>query len=326
MRSYVDSAGSDSTAAVVAFLATATTIYQYDLFWMRYFWSGGAALTSFKDIFLSLGSTALSITNVQSGPSGQLTNVSAVYLPAIMDRGDFEYDISLDAKTTEIRWYLDDSDVLPSYSPLDIKTAIHYGYLDGSYVWMHRAIFDNDPRLGGVLLGTTPMWRGIMRGGTLDQGVAKFTVSNFMEIFQDTQIPTQLIQPGARIPPFMPAGSPNITVLTGYNSATSTPLDLHFTGPALANGFLRDYYMSNTGAVVSGTTPVLFGNGLPQPWFFALRDNITSGGTLHVYPYEPIYPVNMIPSTAFAFGQFPVQAVAGFANGFPYVPAPEIGV
>lgn len=214
------------------------------------------------------------------------------------------------------------------------------GMFDECPVNIHRAFFNGDPKKGGTLLGTTLMFRGFVRQSETAQDHVKLTLTSLLDLFQEIQIPTQLIQPGNRTTPYVPAG---ITyTINNMDAVNSTPTVLRFNNSLPsppADHALQDAYMI-TGAVTTFTPQ----NGQPQPPFLRIRDNVTTGGVLYIYLYEPtVIPLDKLANewvmsdhisgtgwtkqaaTIAILTQLPTSNSYG-APGFPSVPLPEIGI
>lgn len=196
------------------------------------------------------------------------------------------------------------------------------GMFDECNVNLYRAYFNGDPKQGGSLLGTSLMFRGFIRESEAAQSYVKLTLSSLLDLFQEVQVPTQLVQPGNRTTPYVPSGI-SYTV-NGLNTSLSTQSTLAFnnTLPSPpADHALEDAYLLTGGQ--TSWTPV---NNTPPPVFLRIRDNVTTGGVLYVYLYEPtIIPITNLGSTIAILLQKPLSNSYG-APGFPSVPPPEIGI
>lgn len=347
MRYVFDSAGNNVTVNVQAALISSKILPIADLYWFQYVNPNdpnNGALVKITNTFMTSAPYPVSIGKLQSqpGPLGT-TTVNATYLPARIQRSEFVYEVGLSDQSCDVTWYTDDSSIFPagagrSNINFGFKWALMAGYMDACPMWIHKAFFT--PGVGvnspATLLGTTLMWRGFVRDIKADRGQVTISLASLMHIFQSTQVPTQTIQPGSRIPPFYQGNvflfGGSITGATPQSTSTPTDLQFVFSGGGYpVDHSLRDaYFTSHQQPPPNGFTPQ--SNG-PQPPVFRIRDNILSGGILHVYPYEPINPVTLVcvpnnsPQFLEIFTQTAIDVGSGaFAIGFPYVPPPEFSI
>lgn len=332
-RRYYDGTGVDNTTTVVSFIqggGVNETLVQADTFWFQYINPSVNSLTP-TSLFMTSAPFPIKVPNLQvtAGPAGVKT-VNANFLPSRISRANLEYAVGFQDQAIDITWFVDDTIHFGSLG-WGFKWALVSGYFDEYPWWIHRAIFTDIPSNGGVLLGTTLMFRGFVRGIKTDRSQVIITLGSLMDIFQQTQVPTQVIQPGSRLPPFFPAG--NASVIGGSLGAHfdigSTPMDLQFSGGGgSADHALRDAFLTS----VNNPPPVwkTAQSGSPFAPIFKIRDNITIAGVLHIYPYEPINPLTLIGSPGASgftniYFQSPIGLAGAIAAGFPYVPPPETG-
>jgi hypothetical protein len=346
MRYVFDTNGNNVTANVQATILSATVLPLADLFTLQYVHPTGAGIVGvdfhYNNLYMTSAPFPIAVNKLQktSGPNGVAT-VNAVYQPARISRGAFEYAIGFEDTTCDVTWFIDDSFIFGHVGFTDVpwgwKYALLQGYFDEYPMWIHRAIFapPTTPNGAPVLLGTTLMWRGFIRDVKADRGKVVITLASLMHVFQNVQIPTQTIQPGDRRPPYFPANIfiagdnvPGVAVL-----GTSTPTELQVLRYSVPDHHLRDSYLSN---IQSPGHPYVYvaTNGEPQPYVFRIRDNVTNNtpqpNTLHIYPYEPINPYTMglfnpgnLNDTTLVI-YYPISPDTAGANGFPYVPPPEV--
>jgi len=345
MRTVYDINGNDVTTSVSAAMFSSTVMPICDLYWFRYIdpkHSSIASVIHYTDLFMTSGPFPVGVNKVQqlAGPSG-LATINATFIPARIKRAALNYEIGLKDQSVDVTWYIDDSKTLTSVA-WGFKWAFLSGYFDESPIWIYKAIFSPPatPNAQPIFLGTTLMWRGFVRDVQADRGQVVLTVGSLMHLFQNTQIPTQTIQPGNRLPPYLPTGPGGNTIghpLSGvvvFSTSTPTDIQLDFStlgGSLIPDHAWRDWYFT----VINNVPPNLFAasstSGSPQPQLFRIRDNLTtnspSTNTLHIYPYEPINPVLLVaaPDNASHFITiYPPQSLTGGAPGFPYTPPPEI--
>lgn len=325
MRTVYDpTSGSDvSSSAQTLFLAGGSIVLA-DLFWFQYIDPSANTLTP-VNLFMAGSPYPVKVGKLQvaAGPSGVQT-VNATYLPSRIKRAAFNYEVGFQDQTCDVTWDVNDAINFGSFS-WGFKHALLAGYFDEYPFWIHQAIFSAP----GVLLGTTLKWRGFIRDVKADRSTVTITLASLMDIFQQTQIPTQTIQPGSRIPPFFPAGNPS--VIGGSLGAPiligSTPMDIQFATATIADHALRDAFFT----AINEPPPAwkTAQSGQPFAPVFRIRDNITISGTLHVYPYEPIDPVSMLGGGSGytnVYFQSDMGTTGAVAPGFPDVPPPETGI
>lgn len=338
MRRYYDNSGADVTSAAIAFIqggGVNNTLVEAELFWLEFINPSINSLTP-TDLCLTSAPFPVAVDNLQvtAGPNGVQTVNHSYQTTKSIARGDFSYEVGFADQTVDVTWAVDNAIHFGSFS-WGFKWALIAGYFDEYPFYIHRAIFTNSPSNGGTLLGTTLMWRGFIRGVTATKDGVVINVTSLLDVFQQVQVPVQTIQPGSRMPPFFPAGSPGVIggSLGGSFSSFSTPTDIQFNtlaGPfaPIADHALRDAYFTS----VNEPPPVWKSaeSGAPFAPQFRIRDNYTDiSGILHIYPYEPINPVSLLGGFGTTYiniyYQTTVGVTGGVAPGFPYVPPPETG-
>jgi hypothetical protein len=190
---------------------------------------------------------------------------------------------------------------------------------------MHRAIFTDWPRNGGTFLGTTLMFRGYVAGAKATADSLEITIDSLMQVFQDTQIPAQTIQPNGRGAQFIP----NQAAPFGGDFIDATPLTaLSFevqTGEAVTANSLTDCWFSfvpRNGYFGGLGYFSEYAPGIPLAPAWRIRGNTAAGNPSAnhciIYSYEPYVLGN---------GQWVNVLGQGALNeapsGFPNVPRPE---
>lgn len=233
-------------------------------------------------------------------------------------------------------WVSGYGNVAQPYYPT-LQQAFSAGMFDECNVNLYRAFFNGDPKQGGSLLGTTLMFRGFVREAESAQDHVKLSLASLLDLFQEVQLPTQIVQPGNRTTPYVPSGvSYSVNTIDLVNS---TPSVLRFSaGSSVPDHALQDGYL-RTGGPNSYTSPTSWTpvNNQPPPVFLRIRDNATISGVLYIYLYEPtVIPIANIGRGYGDRGQVvnigvdlllqnPLSNSYG-APGFPSVPPPEIGI
>ena len=267
---------------------------------------------------------------------GNLNANGLTFLPDTIQRSKLTYGIGFQASPLELVWAIDETKNYGYYlgSPpalttfnqatyppnLTMKQAFLMEAFDRCPFWLYRAIFYPDfPTKGGSFVGTTLMFRGYIRNAVGSKESLRLTVDSLMQVFQDTQVPTQTIQPNSRSPWYVP--NPEPAFGGDFNSASPTG-PTSFTVATAENvtaGALTDCWVTfcpNAG-VFSGFTP-----GYPVPPVWRIRYNTAaSGGSVTIYTYKPYIMGN--GTYVNVLGQ---AALNAGVPGFPYVPKPEASV
>lgn len=260
------------------------------------------------------------------------------FLPEVIQISSaLEYKVGFEDHSVDVTWFINDTldyqgnsgnsltSVL-SPSGLTLKQALLMGSFNECPFWIHQAIFSGDPRRGGTFLGTVLMFRGFIRKVTSSRNAVVLSLASLMDVFQQSQIPSQILTPNCRAIPFLPAAGGTFaghwTGVQTINSPTSVTFNIG-SSVTIAEDVLRDYYIGFTSNVGAGVLP--WGTATPPAPFWRVRGNADNGGpstTVTVYFYEPpIIP--QIPS------DIPVMAQtsnSGNPPGFTHVPPPEYGI
>ena len=318
MRTVYSSSGANVTTSVQSFLqtvqATAGALYLADLYTINMANPWGAAGANGYYCYTS-ADVPISVGTVQIGPN-QLITLNQTWLPNVIERGNLEYSVGLNVTNFEMRWFPDDTLLIPGNAHYTWKEAALSGLLDGCTLFLHRAYFQATAgSVPGALLGTTLMWKGLIQEVEVKAEYIKLSAPSMMQALHDVQVPSQVVQAGHRLAPYSPAGP--TTTIGGLNAGASTPFDLHFSSSAadhaLQGGFLTPF----TGSPSSGVS---------RPSGVRIVDNFTNGGTMHVFVSDPVDPT-ALPSTCKVYLPEDISTTATTgALGFPSVPPPEAAV
>jgi len=319
MRTVYDGTGADVTSFAFSYMKSKRSLMLADLFWIQtnVFWGNQTGDDPAYNFFMTNGSFPIKVGTLQTAPD-VLVALGATYTPSKdpIVRGDFNYKVGLEADSVDVTWYLKNTTLLPNQGlvpPPSIKNAFAWGYFTDALMYIHRAIWD--PSTG--LVGTMLMWRGPIRSATIDREKVVMKVTSPMDLFQDVQVPTQLVQPNSRTMPYI---TPFPTYQPSGPQVGSTSTDLIFTTAAVADHALRDGYMMAAGTLIA-TAPK---NNLPPQIMYRIRDNVTLGGTnLHIFPYEPVAPEMVMGVGINIWLQ---RAQTAGAPGFGSVPPPEMSI
>lgn len=311
MRTIYSSSGSNVTTSAQAYLQTLTgTLQVYDLYTiaMSNPWSSSAV----SYYCYTSADFPITISTVQTGPN-QLTAINNTWIQNAIERGNLEYSIGLNVTSFEWTWYPDDTILIPGNSHYTWKKAALSGLLDGCTFFLHRALCQPGANNFPVLIGTALMWKGLIQEVEVKAEYIKMTVPSMMQAFQDVQVPTQVVQPGQRIAPYLPTGAATASI-GGLNAAASTPFDLHFA-PGFADHALRDGFLTTfTGSPASSTS---------RPSGVRILDTINSGGVFHVFVADPVDPFAIpLPCKVYLPENIGSTLIPG-AAGFPHIPPPE---
>lgn len=348
MRSIYDSiTGNDVTSTVQAELLAGRTFFTRYLFRFQVlgFWFTNGqnnfvdfAFTTDFPIFVNKYQVG-AVGAVQIGPysGGVLQNTGITFLPDQFDlTGALDYSIGFEDHPAEVTWYIDDTknytgtsssalNAVTSPSGLTMKQAMIMGAFNEVPFWIHQALFSGDPTKGGTFLGTVLMFRGYIRKVVPTKNSLILSIASLMDVFQQTQIPTQTFTPNCRAVPFLPAAGGTYAGHWSSVATITSPTQITFNiGATLSipEDALRDYYIGFTSNVGGGVLP--WGTGVPPAPFFRIRGNVATNtsSTVTCYFYEPpIVPAT--PSDIPVMGQASQSALP---HGFPYIPPPEYSV
>jgi hypothetical protein len=276
--------------------------------------------------------------------NGVANDDGLVFSPEVVPRNPLIFEVGFKANSLVVNWMADDSKEYGfwiagngynsggSYNQfsaavwpddLTLKQAFLLGAFDRNPFFLHRAIFADDfPTRGGSFVGTTLMFRGYVAGARATAESLELTVDSLMQVFLDTQVPAQTIQPNGRGALFIPnqaapfGGDFGNATPTGALSLTCSTSE-SVTANALADCWIsfcpRNGFFGGNGYFSS------YSPGIPLAPAWRIRGNTAaSGGSVTIYTYEPYIEGN---------GTFVNVLGQGALNeappGFPYVPRPE---
>ena len=348
MRTIYDpTSGNNVTASVQSTLLAGRTFFTRYLFRFQVlgFWFTNATnnfvdfcFTTDFPIFVNkyqIGATGTGQLGSYSG--GVLQTNGDTFLPDQFDiTGSLDYSIGFEDHPAEVTWYIDDTkdyagnsgyylSGVASPAGLTMKQAMIMGAFNEAPFWIHQALYTSDPTKGGTFVGTVLMFRGFIRKVTPTKNSLILSISSLMDIFQQTQVPTQTFTPNCRAVPFLPAVGGTYAGHWSSVTTIASPTQIVFntgTSQSIPEDALKDYYVAFTSDVSMGVLP--WGTGTPPAPFWRIRGNVasTNSTAVTVYFYEPPI-VPMSPS------DIPVMSQAsqtGQPPGFPYIPPPEYTV
>lgn len=349
MRSIYDPiTGGDVTSTVHSLLRNSKTFVTFTLFRFQcmIFWDynpyGNLGDFVFTDapfpIFVQkyqVGANASSVTDLGYYHNGTLTPAGAIFLSDTMECQQLEYDIGFKDHPVQITWPIDDSVAYGVWvgsfvgehetflngatSPvnLTLKRALMLGAFREAPFWIHSAIFSDFPSNGGSFLGTTLMHRGVIRKATANRSNIKLEIASLMDVFQQTQIPTQTLTPNNRALPYIPVAASPYGGDFGFVSATNEQTILFSTAETIAQDALRDSWMMFQTTPASGTG--YFTGRVSAPGWKIAGNEASTGSQVTVYFAAP--PV--IGGFPVLINVFTQLGTSGGAVGFPYIPPPE---
>lgn len=343
---YDPISGADVTTTVRTTLTTTRTLFIRWLFRFQcqLFWDSNTVGTlvdfAFTDdfpIFINKYQTQ-SIGAAQLGTyTGRaITTPNGVtFVPEPMEIDKLDYGIGFEDHPVDVTWYIDDSKqynaantssgVYLALSPqnLTMKQAMCMGAFNEAPFWIHQAIYSDDPSRGGTFLGTTLMFRGYIRKVTPTKNSLVLSLASLMDVFQQVQLPPQIIMPNSRAVPFYPAAGGTYAGVWFSLITVISPTVIQFqrfaaSPAAVPQSGLRDYWFNFT--TTTGTNPWQ-SSFVPGPSWRVQDNDVSSGNTVVVYFYEP--PV--IPGTVGGINVYGQLSLTSVSNppGFPYVPPPE---
>ncbi len=183
MRSFLDGNGSDSTAAVQAYLAAHRQLSFADLYIIN---------TAPQYAGQYLGQTF----RFTDYPSPLQWNYKGTFKTAVISRGEVESKIGLDAATLDVTWSPQTSDVLATDSSgkvlLTALQGFGAGVFDNGVLEVWRCLMPT-PRDCNAF-GACCMFAGRIGNINPDRLAAKITVVSRLELL-NVQVPTNVIEP-----------------------------------------------------------------------------------------------------------------------------------
>lgn len=256
------------------------------------------------------------------------------FYPEALYVNKLSYGVGFEDKPAEINWNIKDStsygavgntagaftypENSASPSNLTLKQALAMGIFTENPFWIHQAIFSDFPCNGGSFLGTTLMFRGYIRTVTASRSKLTIQLASLMDVFQQVQVPTQVITPNNRALPYIPAATSaygvdfSAAVINGPQSISFT------TAETIPENAMQDAWMTWVPATFA-SNPVYLNNTPPAIAFRIQGNTATSGGSVTVYFYEPI----QVPIGSTLYNFYSQLNTQGGNQGFLYLPPPE---
>ncbi len=297
MRTFLDGSGSDSTAAVQAYLAAHRELHLADLYIVK-------TAPNYDGYYM--GRTFL-LTDYSSP---LLWSYKGTFVTGNISRNEVESKIGLEADKLEVIWSPQDSDILaddggtPATTLLTVLQGFGCGIFDNGTLEVWRCLM---PTIGDCdTLGACLMFSGRIGDIEPDRLKAKLTVNSRLELLNQ-QVPTNLIEPTNILAQYMtgqmPAGAP-----IGFTVVAGTVLTKVYADgtPTMPDGTYDGGYIVFTAEKLGGT-------------YRRVRAQTVESGHHAFYLYEPLPFLPQVGDNLEAY--IPIAADSG-KTGFPYVPSP----
>jgi hypothetical protein len=309
MRSFTAGNGSDSTAAVKTYLSSHRQLHLTDLYVI-------STAPNYQSFYL--GQTFY-LTNY---PSSLVWTFRGTFKTAVIDRGEVESKIGLEADQLEVTWAPRDTDILATdgigNTLLTALGGFGSGVFDNGTLEVWRCVM---PTIGDCnTLGACLMFSGRIGNIEPDRLKVKITVVSRLEVLNQ-MVPTNLIEPTNIIAQYttgqvLKNGPSTFTLVSG---TTSSVLVADPVAPPGGYSPQNDTWDSGYVSMLApGKTGGSF-RGIQQQLY---------NGTHHVfYLYDPLPFAPLAGDTFSAFIPVPrdLQGATTQSSdyaGFPYVPQP----
>lgn len=256
------------------------------------------------------------------------------FLPTVIKRDTITSKIGFDSQSTKITWS-------PKYNSAYVKQIAGgspYQLANNHYYdnWPVRIWRCYMPTAGDAhTYGASMLWGGKVADTTVERGAITFDVDDGLDILGQ-QVPNnvvELLNTGASytgatpptgyttIPQYMTAAGSSTNVILGQQVAPNA-------GSTLDTNAVRGGFLIFNGGDDGGTPPIKL--TLPGYWS-SIQQNVkdTVGGTDYdqfilnaPLPWPPTPGLD----TFYVSGSAPINQTDGDYQGFPYLPAPELGV
>lgn len=308
MRAFISGSGSDSTAAVQAYLAAHRALHMADLYVI-------STAPSFQGQYL--GQTFL----LTDYPSSLVWGHRGTFLPAVIERGQVQSKIGLAVDTLSVTWSPQDSDVLATDGSgntlLSAIAGLGAGVFDNGTVEVWRCVM---PTIGDAnTLGACLLFSGRIGNIEPDRLKALMTVMSRLEVLNE-MVPTNLVEPTNIIAQYTTGQVLNGGPASFALVAGSTAQILYADPVSAPGGYTPTNDLWTDGYVVMSSPGKLGGT------YRSVRSQIY--GSHHVfYLYEPLPFAPQVGDTFAAFVFVPPDQDGAGTQGsdfeaFPYVPSP----
>lgn len=311
MRTFTDGNGNDSTAAVLAYLATANKLALADLY----------LIGEMED------PNAVFLTNYD----GDLAwPVWGTFKRAAINRGKVTSQVGLQVDSMEVTW----SPPLTAFGA-SISTANPYqkaqlGFYDNWRLRVWRSVM---PTLGDAnTYGACEWFGGWINDTEIGRGYIKFTVASFLSAINQ-KVPPNVIEGSNAFAsysgafPSAPDGETKIPTFTVVAPSNTNVILGQCTGPNPGsiygnNRFIRGYLQFTSGSLKGFWSPI------------AANSNYNAGGGIHYNQFQTFaqFPWAPDPGDTFYASLQPALDLAGAQaagetfQGFPYVPNPAAAI
>jgi hypothetical protein len=303
MRTVIGGNGSDTTAAVLAYLAANNSFRLANLY----------LIGNPED------PNAIWLTDYDSP---LLYSCWGMFRPGVITRGQVTSEFGLDVQSLDLTWSPEATSIgmsIPTANPFQLAQM---GFYDN---WPVRVWTVYMPTPGDAnTLGASELFGGrIAKSSTNAAGII-FTVNSFLDVVNE-YVPANVVevlntlaayagatppQGFSTIPQFSVAAGPSITEING--ACTTDPGQV-FDANAFQGGFL--VFNSGPGATLAGVWSAIQGN---------IRVTIAGTDYNQFNLYQPLpWPPTPGVDTFYVSAASPINKADGSYYGFPFVPAPE---
>jgi hypothetical protein len=313
VRKFTGGDGSDTTSAVIAYLAANRQLILADLY----------LIGELED------PSAVWLTNWDSPLSWPAWGT---FKPAAVKRGQVTSQIGLKVDSLDVTW----SPKLTAFGT-SVATANPYqlaqtGFYDNKTVRLWRCVM---PTPGDAnTFGATPWFGGRVADTEISRGSIKFTVNSFLDVVNQ-KIPPNVIEASNLLAEY----SGNVPVLADVETTIPT---FTVVAPSNANVILGQclgphsgkIYDTNKFANPTGFMVFLKGSSLAGYWSpIASNSNYDAGGGTHYNQFQVFGSFPFAPSPGDDFyvstqlpNDFATASSLGVFQGFPFVPDPLTAV
>jgi hypothetical protein len=322
VRAFIDGSGSDSSAAVRAYLAAHRQLEIADLYVIN---------TAPNYVGHYLAKTFL-LTDFASPLKW---THKGTFSPAVISRGEVESKIGLEADTLDITWSPLDTDILatggsPSVTLLTALQGFGSGVFDNGTIEVWRCLMPlpgesvGSPAITAKLGNCDVFGACMMFGGRIgniepDRQNVKITVVSRIDTL-NTQVPTNLIEPTNILAQYVtgqipPGGPATMSVVSG---STANKVFGDSNGSPVVTMPAATY---DSGYIVFGGSSKLAGT------YRGVRAQTVESGHHAFYLYEPLPFTPTAGDTITAYTPIARDYAGAIASGvgyagFPYVPSP----
>lgn len=306
MKQVIGGNGSDTTSAVVAYLAANRQLQLRDLY----------LVGELED------PAALWLTNHESP---LVWSAWGTFLPTKIKRGTVSSKFGLEVSSLDVTWTPNLTAFTSSLASASPYQLAQIGFYDNRKVLIWRCYMPS--RGDANTLGASELFGGRIASTEIARGSIKWKVNSFLDVVNQ-KIPPNVIETTNTLASFQGAKPPpGISTIPQFNvvaGSTASVLILDCTAPSAhqifpRNAFNRGYVCFNSPA--GNTLGGAFG-------IIGANQSVLIGGVhynqIQLYSALPWPPTPGV-DTCFISAAFPLNQADGEYEGFPYVPQPQQG-